>query len=136
MPIQFLVNNQAEEDKKIARALIARENEIRSYMYEQESHERVISENQGLEYPEHLLKYKGMGRDAIITAALAEGLSEEDVQLALKLVAGDMHRHQLQAVKAELAKSETYYNDLLVRLPEGERRDNAMAAVLPEFTAG
>lgn len=132
MPIQFLVNSQDADDKQMARSLVSREREIKSYMFELESHQRVIDANAELAWGENDVKYKGKGRDAIIAMALHDGLGEEDIQRLLKLQVVANHKHQVQAVKSELARAEGFYGEILERLPAGKRRDAALQAVLLE----
>lgn len=126
----FITITQEEIDEKHAEGIRSREMELLSYDFEKESHEKAILALSDIEWTEELKEYKGLTRDVMIARALANNLSQADLQLVSNLNAKDKHLHELQAVALETAKSEKHYDYLVEVLPAGKTRDDAMAKVI------
>ena len=126
MARQFIMLTQEEIDDRVAANIKSRESELMSYDFEKAHHEEAIATIGNLEWPENLLKYRGLARDAMIAKATADGLDGAAISQISNLMALDYHKHNLQAVNVETSKSERHYDHLLTKLPDGERRASAI----------
>lgn len=137
MAIQFLTITQEEIDKKLAESLRSRELELLSYYAEKKSHEEILATLADIDWDETNIKYKipGITRDRFIAMAKDDNLDSETIQHIARLHAKEQHKHALEAVAIETGKSERSYASVTSELPEGKRRDDALAAVLAEEAA-
>lgn len=124
----FLTVTQEEIDAKVAENIRSRELELLSYDFEHDHHVRALDGLSHLKFDDQTQKYKGLHRDAMIAKAKSDGLDSAAIQNIADLNAIEFHENNLEAVKAERAKSERAYQSLLSTLPEGPRRDTAFAA--------
>lgn len=132
MARKFLTITQAEVDAKLAESLKARELELASYDFEHAGHEKAIADLGDIDWSAGNQEYRGLERDQMITRAIRNGLQTSDISKISDLLALDFHRMNLEAVKTEITKSERHYDSILEQLPEGERRDAALAALKAE----
>lgn len=130
MPVEFITLTQDDLDKKIAEGINSRETELNSYYYELQSHQNAIDALGDIAWDDTTMKYRGLDRDVFVAMAIADGCDSTKIQAISDLLALDYHKHNLEVVKIEIAKSERHYNNLLAALPAGDRRDNAIAAVM------
>lgn len=131
----FLTITSAEYNEKLAESLRSRELEILAYDFEKRSHEDALVSLANISWTPELEKYKGLSRDTMIMAAKNDGLDEETILLIANLQAKDRHLVNLKAVEVESVKSERQYDSILVALPVGKGRDDAIAAVLQKEAA-
>lgn len=131
----FLTITSAEYNEKLAESLRSRELEILAYDFEKRSHEDALASLANISWTPELEKYKGLSRDTMIMAAKNDGLDEETILLIANLQAKDRHLINLKAVEVESVKSERQYDSILVALPVGKGRDDAIAAVLQKEAA-
>ena len=128
MARNFLLVGQDDVDLRLAKNIHSRELELASYDFEVANHEAAIAALGNLQWTKELLRYRNMARDVMIARAISDGLDSATIQLISDLNALDQHRHNLEAVKSEIAKSERHYGKLLESLPEGQRRESAFVA--------
>lgn len=126
----FITITQDEYDEKLAESLRSRELELLGYQFENEGHQKAIADLGDIQWDETTVEYKTLGRDEMIKRALANGLSKAQIEHISKLQALDKHRTESVAVEVESAKSRRHYDNVLVALPEGPRRDAAIAKIL------
>ena len=127
--MSFLLLSQDEMDIQIARSIKAREQELAAYQFEARSHESAIVDLSQFVWADDIIKFRGMQRDQMIAAAMEDGLTDNEIAMIANVTALEQHRHALQAVKIEMAKSERSYLMLLAQLPEGERRTKAFQSL-------
>lgn len=133
MPRNFITITQKDIDTKMAEQIRSRELELMSYDFERQSHEEAITALGDITWDDKTLEYRGLKRDTMIIRALAAGLDSDAIQRISDLLALDSHKLNLEAVITETSKSERHYDSLLNALPEGEQRDDALAATAPKI---
>lgn len=140
--MDFITITQDDVDVKLATALNSRELEIAAYSFEQAAHEQSIAaltaSLAGVTWDTSAAQssaYRNLNRDAMIARALSDGLSEAQILVISDLQSLDFHRLNLLAVKVETAKVTRHYSNLLAQLPEGARRDTALAVAVPALAA-
>lgn len=123
----FLSRNQDDQDDEIANAIISREAELANYDLNQESLAHQIEAFNDLSetWPEHLLPLKNKAGEQ----QAASDFTDEDIKLAARYSQRDRLWVLELTNHMECQKSETTYNSLLAQLPEGSRRDAALARV-------
>lgn len=135
MSRNFIFAEQTEVDVKLAESIESREQELMQYDFEKQMREEAIANLGGIEWTESNRKYKGMNRDSMIKTALADGLDSVAIGNISDLLALDIEKINLEAVKIETKKSERIYDSYLRQLPEGKRRDDAVAKVKADIAA-
>ena len=136
MPRQLLTRTNTDQDLDIARGIASRERELENYDFELAHHESVIANLGHLVWDEETTPYKGMQRDVMTATARNNGASDELIQKVADLQTLETSLHGKAVVTQEIRRSEAILETLLVKLPAGDRRDAALAALAAEQAQG
>jgi len=135
MARDFVAVTQDDINLMLANGIKSREVELAAYDHEIENYNSAIAALGDITWDATALKYRGMTRDVMITRAMSDGLTSDQIQVIGDLLTLDTYKLNLHGVQIELAKSEAAYNTLLQALPAGKERDAAFAAAAAKANA-
>jgi len=92
---------QADHELTLAQSILQREVEVYQYQLNVFNFETMLAGMANLTWPNHLLPYRGMGREELAKNIL----HDEDLDLAAELIFRDELRNRLRTEKIELKKT-------------------------------
>lgn len=121
--MDYIFLTDEEKHDRIAQAMLDREREHFAYELNRLNYEEILKTFKDLpdEWPEEIAKFKGLGSEQ-----LAQALHGDDYDLAVQYQLRDRMRHLHKTTCCEQAKGCKVYDALLVQLPEGKNRDDAV----------
>ena len=92
---------QSDHELTLAQAILSRETEVYQYQLNVFNFQTMLDGMATLSWPNHLLPYRGMGREELAKNVL----HDEDLDLAAELMFRDELRNRLRTEKIELKKT-------------------------------